>query len=441
ILHQLLAENGLNGRVKTILESNKRIYSQCEYACRMLKESFFSNEEQYRRSNGKVKAAIVEIDDENLLRPQATPALIDAALAEPQASLDGRGWKEAFLVTLQDVRRECEKFGKPPETIALTGGGARMKFVKEACECVFPDALVLIDATPELSIAKGLARAGRWDIRATRFRDEIEPLCERIPGAFKQEGPQFLSEVVPRLSDSFVSDVMRAGLKDWRAGRVKTLNGIEKHIAELGDRWARSDSVKQIVANATANWTKRAVAQLWPSVTEVAMKYEISAESLSVSAKSDKAIAVSVKGPNLDQDTSPFAWIAGAVAGAISAKIAVVVVPVVMAVLLKATIITAAMTGPVGWAIAGVIVLAGTFFGKEAAQDMVKDMDIYVWIREKLLSDAKLDAACIKAKDEVEEKLRSELEVALKATLVAKASAELKRDLTERMENAIVLIR
>jgi hypothetical protein len=65
-----------------------------------------------------------------------------------------------------------------PRTVILTGGGCRMPFTRQVCERVFPQATVTVGDKPSLSVASGLASAGRHRRRVMGFKREVLALIE-----------------------------------------------------------------------------------------------------------------------------------------------------------------------------------------------------------------------------------------------------------------------
>jgi molecular chaperone DnaK (HSP70) len=63
-----------------------------------------------------------------------------------------------------------------PRLILLTGGASRMGFTSELCDKVFPDTRVVRGAEPEFAIARGLAGAGRIELKTAAFREEVGSL-------------------------------------------------------------------------------------------------------------------------------------------------------------------------------------------------------------------------------------------------------------------------
>jgi len=442
ILAYVLAQHPDGARLGGIIRSHPHIYAQCEYLCRLSKEAFFTNEEALRASGEAApNKQFVEIDEHAIFRVKLDAKGLDAAMQSPMPDLGGQSWAATFRATLQDVAGQCRLHGDLPRTVAMTGGGARMGFTRQICREVFPEAELILDTSPEFTIAKGLARAGRWDARAAAFLEELDPLCAKLPEAFRKESSRFIEDVVPPLADDFVSAVVMRGLIDWRKGTVTTLNGLEGHLKQLGAAWANTPGVRGIIETATRHWSERAMLHIAPAIQGLTHKYGLPYEALNptIDTVTPEGIAIDVK--DVRNDTSSgIGMVAGGIAGIIALKIALVVTPVILAVLLKATFITAAVTGPIGWVIGIVIVGAAFFFGKEAAEEKVKSIALPIWLRSKLLGDEKIGSACAKSRSDVVTALRAEMSKASETELTAKASDVVREELSRKMKDAVVLI-
>lgn len=92
----------------------------------------------------------------------------------------------------------------------LTGGGSRMPVTHRIAAEVFPSAVLEQDATPSLSVGRGLASAGRHRLQALRFRREATGIASR-------------PEVTQALRDATV-----AAFTAVRDRTHETLSGLEQ---------------------------------------------------------------------------------------------------------------------------------------------------------------------------------------------------------------------
>lgn len=122
------------------------------------------------------------------------------------------GWADEFKDL---VARTKEQLTEPPSLVILTGGGSRMPFTKEICQQAFPHPTQVKpdDMDPSLSVARGLASAGRKRVLVNRFRSEM---AELITSPKTQE---FIRAQYRAAFDATVASVVRAIneaiVKDW----------------------------------------------------------------------------------------------------------------------------------------------------------------------------------------------------------------------------------
>jgi hypothetical protein len=444
ILRAVISRHPEKEKIGKILSEYSHIYAQCEHLCRIVKESFFIAEANGVVPNGPIPSnQLVEIDEATDFRVRLTATQMRDIIMAPQEELSGSSWPETFRTSLRMVKDRAEKMNGPPATVALTGGGARMGFVRELCQSVFPEAFTLIDSSPEFTIAKGLARAGKLDLLSTSFFQELGPLRDALLDSLKKTRFSFIDAAVGPMADDFVAKVVRQGLESWREGRVSSLNDLANHLRVQGECWARSPSAERIVREATNAWSQRAMLDIAPHIRDISHRYGLPYESLKIDIApvQSKQIDVNVHGIANDAALAP-GMAAGGIAAIISLKIAMMITPIIVAILVKSTIITAAVTGPVGWIVGAVIVGFGFMFGKEKAEDLIKSQNLPAWLRKTLLSDAKIDEACASSLLDIQATLKGEMDKATygDAEMILKATEVLRDELAKKMQEAIVLI-
>jgi hypothetical protein len=135
-------------------------------ACRRAKEAQFSGSMpsllDNRSSHNPNHAAIADFGF-GWLRGQEIPSLI----------MQPGDWASKFEQLIIEVKKQLPR---PPTTVILTGGGSRMPFARNICQRAFPEAVVDRDSDPSLSVARGLASAGRQRVRIARFRRDFRAI-------------------------------------------------------------------------------------------------------------------------------------------------------------------------------------------------------------------------------------------------------------------------
>jgi len=122
------------------------------------------------------------------------------------------GWADEFKDL---VARTKEQLTKPPSLVILTGGGSRMPFTKVICQQAFPHPTQVKpdDMDPSLSVARGLASAGRKRVLVNRFRSEMAELIT------SPETREFIRAQHQAAFDATIASVVQvmkdAVVKDW----------------------------------------------------------------------------------------------------------------------------------------------------------------------------------------------------------------------------------
>jgi len=135
--------------------------------CRRAKEAQFTGQELLlhdRQDSLNRRYAEIYALSLGWLRVQDIPLLVE------------QRWAARFHALLAEV---AAKLPRPPEVVVLTGGGSRMPVTHRIAAQVFPAATLEQDATPSLSVGRGLASAGRHRLQALRFRREATGIATR----------------------------------------------------------------------------------------------------------------------------------------------------------------------------------------------------------------------------------------------------------------------
>ena len=181
IMDEILLEESVEAagfsrkKIKAVFEASDAWKNYAEFAARRLKEKYYSDEEYW--STHECKETIVMHYD----RPVKFTLRMNGAVAKQlinkrRKSLDGRSWKEVFIASLKDVKKNIS--GAQPELIFLTGGVSKLAAIRDWCSEVFEDAVIISANDPEFSVAKGLAYCGRIDEDIKDFREDLDKLIK-----------------------------------------------------------------------------------------------------------------------------------------------------------------------------------------------------------------------------------------------------------------------
>lgn len=318
----------------------------------------------------------------------------------------------------------------------MTGGASRMKFTREICEEIFPEpeSQVRPDPEPERCIALGLARVGRWDLRASAFKAEINQVFDskKLKDLIERHIPELIELLVKPLSQGLIDKAIKPGLKDWRNNKIRTLADLENVMKKQAEDWIKSDRTRQLVNSQCVTWFNSKIQpELAQETDPICRKYQIPRSSL----RFEEGINPDVVNPELS------------IGDTILADTVSFIVNVVIGGGTVGSIIALILTGHLTWPIVlvyGVSVLAaGVEITRSKTQDAIKTkVDVPSWSRPILLNDSKLDSICEQMNPELERVFREQLTANQEAfdELIGKVGQELKNALNTKAEEAVILI-
>ena len=281
ILERTLNAHGNKNELQELFNRAAHWKAKCELKCRRVKEMFFSNEEKYVDEPAN-DVELIEAEKDYLFRVKISQQDMAEILSAPLPELGGRRWTDAFRDALL-VARERTKIN-PPQLVLLTGGASRMAFTKTMCEEVFPDADVRRGAEPEFAIAKGLAWAGRVDIKSKKFRNEVDALLSssKIREVVEKEIPSLLLPLADLLAKELPDRFLIPAFNDWRDGKVATLAGLETVVEERLKNWLESSEGKQTLAPVVVDWFEKLKPEVEKLTNPICDKYQIGRSALSL---------------------------------------------------------------------------------------------------------------------------------------------------------------
>jgi molecular chaperone DnaK (HSP70) len=318
----------------------------------------------------------------------------------------------------------------------MTGGASRMKFTREICEEIFPEPETQVrpDPEPERCIALGLARVGRWDLRATAFKEELNKLFDsnKLNELIEGHIPELIELLTQPLSQGLIENAVKAGLKDWQNNKIRTLADLETSMKKEAEAWIKSDRAQQLIKDKSVTWFNSKIQPNLAQETDpICRKYQIPRSSL----RFEEGIDAAVVNPELS------------IGDAILADTVAFIVNVVIGGGTIGSIIALILTGHLTWPIVliyGVSVLAaGVELTRSKVQQAIKEkVDIPSWTRSSFLNDSKIDDVCQRIKPELEEVLRKQLTENRQAfdELIGKVGQELEKALNTKAEEAVILI-
>ena len=435
----IFARTLANHEQKVLLEKVFQEYphhqARCELACRKAKEDYFSNEQLYSDSESFARG-FESINEQIYFIPQVNKLLMEEILNQPLPELENHSWIKSFRNSLKEAKEKLEKLGIVPQLVLMTGGASRMKFTHVLCQEMFPEPETLLrpDPEPERCIAMGLARVGRWDLRAAAFKQEVNKLftSNQLKGLIERHIPELIASLTKPLADGLIVNAVKPGLKDWQKNKIRTLADLETALIGRAEQWLKSERAVQIINHQCAYWFSNKIQPDLAAQTDpICRKFQIPRSSL----RFEDSIDPNFVNPELQ------------IGDAILAETVAFIVNVVIGGGAVASIITLILTGHLTWPIALVygasLMAAGMELNRKSVQEVIKtNVDVPSWMRSNFLSDKKIEDMCQQIKPELEKVLQEQLTANQEAfdKLIVKVEQRLQNSLSSKVQSCIILI-
>jgi molecular chaperone DnaK (HSP70) len=435
IFARTLAEHEQSSLLKKVFQEYPHHQARCELACRKAKEDYFSNEQLYSDSQSFARG-FESINEQIYFIPQVNKLIMEEILNQQLPELGLHSWMKSFREAIIEAKEKLDKQGIIPKLLLMTGGASRMKFTRSICEEIFsePETQIRPDPEPERCIALGLARVGRWDLRATAFKEEVNKLFDEtfLKDLISKHIPELIESLTQPLADNLIENAVKPGLKQWQKNKIRTLAALELSMKSQAEEWFRSDRAQQIINQKCISWFNNKIQpELGAKTDPICRKYQIPRSSLRFEDTIDPAFV------------NPELRIGDAILGDTVAFI----INVLIGGATLASITTLILTGHFIWPIVLVygasVMAAGMELNRKTVKEAIKtNVDVPSWMRSSFLSDQKIEDVCEQIKPEVEKVLREQLTANQEAfdQLIAKVGLGLQQALSTKVQEAIILI-
>ncbi|MEH1815207.1 MAG: Hsp70 family protein [Nostoc sp.] len=435
IFARTLANHEQKALLEKVFQEYPHHQARCELACRKAKEDYFSNEQLYSDPESFARG-FESINEQIYFIPQVNKLMMEEILNQPLPELENHSWIKTFRNSLSEAKEKLEKLEIVPKLVLMTGGASRMKFTHVLCQEMFPEPETLLrpDPEPERCIAMGLARVGRWDLRAAAFKQEVNKLftSNQLKGLIERHIPELIASLTKPLADGLIINAVKPGLKDWQKNKIRTLADLETALIGRAEQWLKSDRAVQIINHQCASWFSNKIQPDLAAQTDpICRKFQIPRSSL----RFEDSIDPTFVNPELQ------------IGDAILAETVAFIVNVVIGGGAVASIITLILTGHLTWPIALVygasLMAAGMELNRKSVQEVIKtNVDVPSWIRSNFLSDKKIENMCEQIKPELEKVLQEQLTANQEAfdKLIVKVEQGLQNSLSTKVQSCIILI-
>ncbi|MBW4637418.1 MAG: hypothetical protein KME05_04140 [Gloeocapsa sp. UFS-A4-WI-NPMV-4B04] len=409
--------------------------ARCELACRKAKEDYFSNEQLYSDPQSFARG-FESINEQIYFIPKVNRLMMEEILHQPLPELEQKSWIECFRLAVNEAKEKLDQQGIVPKVILMTGGASRMKFTRLICEEYFPEPETQVrpDPEPERCIALGLARVGRWDLRATEFKQEVNTLCnsKELKDLIEKHIPDLIQLLIEPLSQGLIENIVQPSLKDWRNNKIRTLADLENDIKTKAEQWLKSDRTQQLINTQCLTWFNSKIQpELAQATDPICRKFQVPRSSLRFEDGIDSAEV----NPELPiGDTI----LADTVAFVVSVVIGGGAIGSIIALLLTGHLIL-----PIALVYGAAFLGEGVRLNRDKIQDAIKtNLDIPSWIRYVALGDKTIEDICNKINPELKSSLRETMihKRDVFEELIEKIGYQVKKTLDIKVEEVTILI-
>jgi len=415
LFRRTLEQSAARAPWEAAFAKNSKLRARCEIACRKAKEIYFRSEQDYLddptlvASQGELVAGLGEF------RPMVDAATMNSVLDEAQSSLGGRSWRGAFRGTLLEARKKLADRSIKLAALVLTGGPSRMRFTREMCREIFPEAHFQFDSDPEFCISRGLAYAGRYDTRTNEFAREVQAISksDTFKKVMRNRLPALITLLVDAVADGLTDNAIKPSIEAWKEGRIKTLQDLEGitdgsgneikegYLARAAKTWMEGGHAQGKLRDAVVRWFETVQPEIYAAgIDTLSAKYHLPTGKLRPDIRGDlKKLLAGQKIEGLDVVDLDF------INNLLGAIVVIITAMVVHAVIIAIHI----ASGPFAWITAIVVGAYAAIWGMDEAKKKVKTSDIPTAMRGAAFFLKSVNERCDEMKPKLKETVRQQL--------------------------------
>lgn len=375
ISDRLLTNHAQQDRLEDAIHRDRSQRLRLELLCRKAKEDFFRLDPEVAADPD---ASVIRTT--NLITPtgkikvdvELTSTDVDEILDTPLRELDGRSWRQAYR---DDLLNAAKAMGGKPDVVLLTGGASRMHFVLDVAREEFGANRVMLGTEPESAIARGLALAGRINVHAAGFLQDVASLIDgnQIDALVTERLPALALRMGAAAADGITARHVVPAFIGWRNGAIDTLDEMALKIAN--DLQAELTNPKNpAIAKAFGDWYNELLPELQDLTRPICTRWHIPPKEMSL-----PAIDLSGRQWKIGlTDSSAATDMIKNIANVIN----VVVAGVISTTLFGAGAAIIATTGPFAVIVAAVAAYYILKEGTDAAMEKAKSAKIPLWVRQ-----------------------------------------------------------
>ncbi|MBR0462535.1 MAG: Hsp70 family protein [Erysipelotrichaceae bacterium] len=271
-----------SAKVRKILEESEPWKNYCEFACRRLKERYYSDPEYFKDHECKDSVLIRHSFPATRLSLEMNADIAKYLEEGSSERLEGSSFKEVFIASLKNVREGIS--GDRPELLFLTGGVSKMPLIRQWCAEVFPETVVISGSEPEFSVARGLAWSGKIDEELREFRADLDELNKDtiVEEIVKEHIKDLYKDIVEALTKPIIRKAANPVFERWRNDEIDKLTDTNAELEKEIAAYLHSDEARELMVEPIANWLKPIAEKLEEYTVPICIRHHVPYTALSL---------------------------------------------------------------------------------------------------------------------------------------------------------------
>lgn len=412
-------------KIRRIFEESEAWKNYCEFACRRLKEKYYSDMDYFSDH---------ECRDSVLIRYSFPPVRLsiemNASIADhlengSSERLDGDSFRSVFLSSLRNVRESIS--GDTPQLLFLTGGVSKMPGIRQWCTEVFPEAVIITGAEPEFSVSRGLAWTGKIDEELREFRKEIEDLNNTsvVEDIVKEHINELYRDIVDTMTKPIIRNAAIPVFTRWREGEIVKLTDTNEALEAEIAAYLRTDEARELMVEPITKWLKPIAEKLEEYTEPICIRHNVPYTALSLKSFmkiSDIDVKISAKDVFAVEEIT---WLIDSI------------ISIVVGLLCGGSGVALIASGPTGIFAGMMISILVLALGKDKMEELLLKTDLPRPLRKMLPKntiESRLDAISSEVRTSLYHSLENEKNEEITNRLISEISAQIEDCLTKMAE-------
>lgn len=425
LLNYAIDHSGNPQKIRRIFEESEAWKNYCEFACRRLKEKYYSDIDYFRDHECRESVLIRHTFPPVRLSIEMNASIADYIENGNSSRLDGSSFREVFLISLKNVRKSIT--GAAPQLLFLTGGVSKMPGIRQWCTEVFPDTIVITGSEPEFSVARGLSWTGRIDEELREFRKDIEDLNNTsvTEDIVKEHINDLYKDVVDTMTKPIIRNAVIPVFKRWRSGEINKLTDTNEALEAEIAAYLRTDEARELMVEPIAKWLKPIAEKLEEYTEPICIKHHVPYTALSLKSYmkiSDIDVKIDAKDVFAVEEIT---WLIDSI------------ISIIVGLLCGGSGVALIASGPTGIFAGMMISILVLALGKEKMEELLLKTDLPRPLRKMLPKntiDSRLDVIAAEVRSNLYHTLENEKNEEITERLISEISSQIEECLTKMAE-------